>query len=418
MSAPKIRIAILLFTVGGILFACTRSRSTPPPAAPSLQAYLADAGVGEFSADVLEAVLALSPLPSKPPDPTNRYADHPKAAELGRALFFDKSLSANGAVACATCHDPDRGFSDGRARMHGVGDGPRHSPPIWNTAYQRWFFWDGRADTAWSQAQKPIESEVEMALPRAEYVRRVLNDSRYADEYRAVFGAFDPVLASGKASAALIDRAFANLTKAIAAYERLLSADDSAFDRFVAALKRRDPDGIRDYPAAARRGLAYFTTTGQCTLCHTGPLFTDGEFHNIGLKIGTDLPLDLGRHPGIEKVLADPMNGRGTFSDAAADDPVNDRLRYVVQKDNNFGEFKSPSLRGVADRAPYMHDGRFASLKEVLDFYSELPDRPALGHREESLKPLHLTENEKSDLIAFLNSLSPPRLPDHLRAAR
>ena len=170
-----------------------------------------------------------------------------------------------------------------------------------------------------------------------------------------------------------------------------------------------------EFNQQALRGLLLFVGKGQCTLCHSGPTFTDHEFHNIGLDRGGSA-LDQGRYPAVEQVKNDPFNGQGHFSD----DPsleANQALHYVTTRDSNLGEFKTPSLRNIARTAPYMHDGRFKTLEEVVQFYSTLPDQPALGHREESLQPLGLRQDEIKDLVAFLQTLTGMPLDESLMEA-
>lgn len=156
-----------------------------------------------------------------------------------------------------------------------------------------------------------------------------------------------------------------------------------------------------------------FVGRGQCILCHAGPNLSDGEFHNIGLPRLPDRPADKGRFIGIRKLGSDRFSGLGEFSDDRGPE-TNVKLRYLVQKLNNLGEFKTPTLRNISDTAPYMHDGRFASLGEVLDFYSELPGDPVYGHREETLVPLAFTEREKEDLESFLRTLQGAPLEEAL----
>ncbi len=361
----------------------------------------------EFSA---EEVRKLSPLPKVPPSPTNAYADDPGAARFGQALFFEKRLSANGEVSCATCHDPALGFSDAKPLSDGLGTTTRHSQTVWNVAYQRWFFWDGRADSLWAQSLQPLHSEVEMGATSEHLHAVVSGDASLRSAYRDVFGALPEDEAS-------LDRFEANLGKALEAYERKIVSAEAPFDRFVAALGENgeisENGGLEP---AAMRGLKLFVGRGRCILCHAGPNFSDGEFHNIGLPRNPKLPRDLGRFVGIRKVLADRFNGLGDFSDNRSPE-ANIKLRYLAVKTNNLGEFKTPTLRHIAQTAPYMHDGRFATLREVLDFYSELPGKPPVGHREETLVPLQLTDQEKDDLEAFLRSLTGAPLEDSLLAA-
>jgi len=346
-----------------------------------------------FSDEEIHEIRKLSPLPEIPPSPTNAVADNPAAAELGQHLFFDPRLSANGAISCATCHDPEKGFSDGKALSEGLATTARHSQSLWNVAHQRWLFWDGRADSLWAQSLQPILDEREMGSS-IEHVREVVvNDPLLHPAYENIFG---------KVGDHSPDRFFSNLGKAIEAYERKIISKGSAFDHFVSSI---DEPAEISFSESARRGLRIFVGRGQCLLCHSGPNFSDGEFHNIGLPRHPDLPRDSGRFVGIRKVQADRFNGIGEFSDDQGKE-ANVKLRYIVVKMNNLAEFKTPSLRNVAQTAPYMHDGRFKTLREVLHHYSKLPGEPPLGHREETLKPLHFAEQEMRDLEAFLKSLT------------
>jgi cytochrome c peroxidase len=355
-----------------------------------------------FSEDEIRQIRKLSPLPELPPSPTNRYADDAAAASLGQQLFFDPRLSADGTVACATCHDPSKGFSDNLALSEGLGKTDRHAQSLWNVGYQRWLFWDGRADSLWAQAIQPMLHEREMGATPEHLQQVIREDPALAEAYDALFGA------GGDHSP---DRLLANLGKAFEAYQRQLISKDSSFDQFVAAL----PEGGQ-LDESERRGLRLFVGRGQCVLCHAGPNFSDGEFHNIGLARNPALPRDSGRFEGGRKVKVERFNGTSEFSDDRSPE-ANIKLRYLVVKMNNLAEFKTPSLRNVAESAPYMHDGRFATLREVLDHYSELPGEPPLGHREETLIPLDLSDGEKDDLEAFLRTLTGAALDGSLLSA-
>jgi cytochrome c peroxidase len=379
------------------------------------------------STNVVE-ILSLSPLPSRPAQPTNQDADNPVAAQLGQELFFDTRFSANGEVSCATCHQPANEWTDGKALSVGLEQVKRNAPSLWNVAYQRWYFWDGRKDSLWSQALGPIEHPSEMGGSRFRAYRLIRDTPVYLKAYESVFGMLpalsgrtgvvdarpvpdNPQDAMHKAWVSFpaldrtaVDRVFSHIGKAIEAFQRQLISTDAPFDHFVAALRAGDAEGMGKLSDAVLRGMKIFTGKGQCTLCHGGPNFTDNEFHNIGLNRG-GRSLDQGRFPAIEQVRKDPFNGKGIHSDNPSME-ANKSLHYVAPKDNNLGEFKTPSLRNVTGTGPYMHDGRFHSLREVVVFYSTLPDTPAVGHREESLQPLHLDAREIDDLVAFLTSLT------------
>lgn len=357
----------------------------------------------------------LEPLPS---DPTNRYADDPGAARLGHRLFFDQRLSSTGEISCASCHLPGRQFQDDRALALGVGRTDRRTMPIAGTAYSPWLFWDGRKDSQWAQALGPLESPVEHGGTRALYVHVLANHHRA--EYERVFGPL-PDLASvpehaspsgDSASRAgwaamshedreAVTRAFVNIGKAIAAYERRLMPAESRADRYIELLLRdgRAPVGILEEDEVA--GMRLFIGKAQCVQCHNGPLLTDDHFHNTGVPAAPGLPRDLGRSAGAPAVLADEFNCRSPYSDAP------DRCReldFLVVDDHELTRaFKTPSLRGVADRPPYMHAGQLETLTDVIDHYDRAPRSPD-GHSE--LTRLRLSRRERRQLEAYLRSLS------------
>lgn len=340
------------------------------------------------------AIFKHSPLPPPPPNPTNRWADDPEVARLGARLFFDSRLSMNGQISCASCHDPERGFSDEKVRSEGLATTDRHSPALWNVAYQRWFFWDGRSDSLWSQSIQPLLSAREMGANYEHIFKVVSSDPILPGGYESAFGA-----AEGHSPG----RFLSNLGKALEAYQRTVISRDSPFDGFVAALKSGQPNSD-EISESAKRGLRIFINK-QCSLCHSGPNFSDGEFHNLGLPHVANLKRDAGRYEGISKLLADEFNGMGEFSDDRSE-KTNIKLRYLSPKLNNYSEFKTPTLRNVATSAPYMHNGSMADLQEILDFYNKLPSEAVLGHREETLVPLNLSSSERVNLEAFLRALT------------
>ena len=363
--------------------------------------------------------LSLSSLEPPPPDPTNRVADDPRAADLGKRLFFDTRLSANGSVACATCHQPDRDFQDGVALGRGVGVTTRRTMPIAATSRSPFLFWDGRRDSQWAQALGPLESAVEHGGTRAQYAHVV--SAHYRPEYEAVFGSM-PDLSSVPASAGpvsgsteaaswtsmtdsqrdAVTRVFVNVGKAIAAYERRIEFGPSRFDRYVDAVSDAGRgDGILTRDEIA--GLKLFIGEANCTQCHNGPLFTNNEFHNTGVPRRAELPGDDGRLTGAWTVLKDEFNCRSRWSDAPQQCA---ELEFLVTGDHTLERaYKVPSLRNVARRAPYMNAGQFATLAEVVDHYNRAPAAPA-AHTE--LKPLRLNAVELRQLEAFLHALSGP----------
>lgn len=364
-----------------------------------------------FDAATTAKILTHSPLGKPPPDLTNRLADDPEAARFGKRLFFEKRFSANGAIACATCHDPAKAFADGKSLSEGMGKGTRHVPTLLNAGFQRWSFWDGRADSMWSQALHPLESATEMGGERGRLATVLAGDAELRAEYEKVFGTMPDAREAASAATVL-----ANTGKALEAYERLLVSGDSEFDRFATALRTHDLAGQARYPEAAKRGLSIFVGKANCRLCHAGPLFSDGEFHNIGVPtLDRNPPRDAGRLAGIDAVRSDAFNAASVYSD----DPKGDRARdlgQLVKTSEMWGEFRTPTLRNVARTAPYMHQGQFATLREVLHYYSTLEGTvPAGHHGEQVIKPLHLTDGEIDDLLAFLETLTGADVPETLR---
>ncbi|MEY3012571.1 MAG: hypothetical protein RIT45_1306 [Pseudomonadota bacterium] len=253
-----------------------------------------------------------------PASPTNAHADDPAAAAFGRTLFFDKKLSVDGTIACASCHREDEGFSDPRAFSVGVRGqhGDRHAMPITAVAFQRFTLWDGRGDSVWIQPLKAIENEQEMDLTRVELLRRIAQ--HHAATYTALFGPLPSTAglpARGKpgmpawealpaATRDAIDRVGANVGKAIEAFERTILCENKRFDQWAAGTGTLDPRELR--------GARVFVENG-CDNCHSGPAFSDGEFHNIGIP-----STDPGRAVGSELLLADAFTRAPSETSAAA----------------------------------------------------------------------------------------------------
>jgi cytochrome c peroxidase len=338
--------------------------------------------------------LSLRELGPAPVDPTNRVADDPRAAEFGRTLFFDTRLSANGQVSCATCHIPEKEFQDGTPLAKGVGVTNRRTMPIAGMAHSPFLFWDGRKDSLWAQALGPLESPVEHGGSREQYATVIA--AHYRSDYEAIFGIM-PALSTRAAATAV----FVNMGKAIAAYERTIDYAPSRFDRYVDALQDtgRAPEGVLSADEVA--GLRLFIGKASCANCHNGPLFTNNEFHNTGVPTRAGFPADSGRLAGADAVLRDEFNCRSRWSDNRSKCA---ELDFLVTGDHVLERaFKVPSLRNVADRAPYMHAGQFNALSEVVDHYNRAPEAPA-GHSE--LEPLRLSTRERRQIEAFLRSLS------------
>jgi cytochrome c peroxidase len=362
--------------------------------------------------------LSLRTLGPVPADPTNRVADDAGAAALGERLFFDARLSANGRVSCATCHDPARDFQDGVALAKGVGTTSRRTMPIASMAFSPFLFWDGRKDSLWAQALGPLESAVEHGGTRAQYAHVIAR--HYQREYERLFGALpdlsdvpakagpvdDPAAhaawrAMTEAQRDVVTRVFVNIGKAIAAFERRIVYRPSRFDRYVDALvdTGRAPEGVLGRDEVA--GLRLFIGKASCTNCHNGPLLTNNEFHSTGVPARPGLLDDRGRLTGADAVLGDEFNCRSRWSDHTS---TCAELQFLVTGDHALDRaFKVPSLRNVAERAPYMHAGQIEILAEVIAHYNKAPQAPT-GHTE--LKPLRLTASERVQIEAFLRSLS------------
>lgn len=361
------------------------------------------------------SIAELEPLPA---DPTNRVADDPAAVALGHKLFFETRLSSNGQVSCATCHKPERELQDGTPLATGVGTTNRRTMPVAGTAYSPFLFWDGRKDSQWAQALGPLESAVEHGGTRAQYAHVIA--AHYRTDYERLFGPLPDLSAVPRVAGPVSDPAaaaawkampeeqrlavtqiYVNIGKAIAAYERRLQFGESRFDRYVAALTEgRAPTGVLTPDEVA--GLRLFIGKANCTQCHNGPLFTNNEFHNTGVPANAALPPDRGRMSGATDVLGDEFNCRSRWSDATVKQCA--ELDFMVTGAHELERaYKVPSLRNVAERAPYMHAGQLATLEDVLAHYNRAPAAPA-GHTE--LKPLALDPRELRQLAAFLRTLS------------
>ncbi|MDJ0940664.1 MAG: cytochrome c peroxidase [Woeseiaceae bacterium] len=349
------------------------------------------------------ASLSIDALPPLPPDPTNAVADDLAAAEFGHALFFEPRLSDNGMISCSTCHQPIRYFTDGLPRGVALGMSKRNTPTIVGSAYSPWMYWDGRRDSQWSQALAPLEDPNEHGTSRMRVLSLVASEPAYRERYEALFGGPPSLLEPAE-----IDRAFANIGKAIAAYERLLMPGRSKFDDYAAHLAAGG-----DYREQAYldddelHGLRLFMGKGRCTECHNGPLFTNNEFHNTGLlSLPGELP-DRGRSDGRRLVEADPFNCLGAFND----DPGRacPELRYVRTGVELIGATRTPSLRNIAHTAPYQSKGQHATLAEVIQHYDVAP-LAMIGHNE--AEPLGLKPWERDRIEAFLDTLSAPPATD------
>ena len=357
----------------------------------SNQANATDAHFTDWSTRELALIqsLSLSQLPPPPPSPSNKYADDPRAAALGRAIFNDSRFSANGKISCATCHRQDYGFTDDLPQGIGIGVASRRTMPIVGMAYQKWFFWDGRADSLWSQTLGPLENPVEHGIDRHQVQQLV--SLHYSQPYQQVF--------DGDAKSQSVNQVFANTGKALAAHVRTLLPEATQFDTYADALQSGTNENSI-LTATETRGLRLFVGKAKCVNCHNGPMLTNGEFHHSGTPDNGDL--DPGRGAAFQELETTEFGFFGKWSDA---DPEadGDHIRFLDRDSHKYvGTFKTPTLRGVSDRPPYMHNGTFNSLAQVLNNYravsgSKLADEVFHGD---------LSDDDLSDIEAFLGTLS------------
>lgn len=286
---------------------------------------------------------------------------------LGKQLYFDKRLSKDNTISCASCHDPKKGWSNGEAFATGVRGqvGGRSSPTIINSAYQELQFWDGRAKLLEGQALGPIQNPIEMDMPLDEVVAKLNKIEGYKKQFQKVFGT--EVTADG-------------IAKAIAAFERTVLSGDAPYDRFKAG-------ETKALTESAQRGMKVFFGKAHCSACHVGPNFTDGGFHNVGVGMELEKP-DIGREE-------------------------------LSKQGGDRGAFKTPTLREIARTAPYMHNGAHKTLEEVVEYYDK--GGFACETLDEEIYPLKLTPEEKADLVTFLKEglsskkypdVEPPKLPE------
>jgi cytochrome c peroxidase len=408
--------------------------------------------------------LWIGSLGQEPADPTNAVANDPRAAALGHQLFFDKSLSEDGSVACATCHDPEIAFADNNELAEGRGTAPRNTPSIIGSAFNRFQFWDGRSDSLWAQALGPMESAVEHGTNRVYIARQVFKTYRF--EYEAIFGSMNdlndetrfPTSSRSLENATvrvawdnmrpedqqITLRVFTNVGKAIAAYERLLRPAAAPFDQYAEAiLENNDSSGLNAISSDAQAGLKLFVGKANCVACHSSALFNDQNFYNTGVGINPNLGrADPGRSRGLAQLERSGFSCFSVFSDAnnpcevtraALGLTATDTLKPANGSENTatvlpqmfsssnspddvvevtggstrfnewLGAFKTPGLRNVARTAPYMYAGQLKTLKKVIEHYNRAPES-TLGKTK--LKPLGLNTQEIEQLVEFLNTLN------------
>ena len=427
-------------------------------------AACADDDIDGFHEGEWATISSLSPLPAPPPDPSNKFADDPGAAALGQMLFFDPSYSGPiligddgqngglgpagtpGLVACASCHlGPwmiDTRSQPGHISL-GSGYVPRNATSMVNAAYYvPWSENDGVRDSHWSKNMIDLEADIGANTTRLALAHFMYET--YRAEYDAVFDqalptALDPAdpdaarfPLAGKpgtpewdgmtpADQALVTRIYVNYGKALQAYERMLISKNARFDRYVGQnFDQLDP--------AEKRGLGLFIGKAGCVRCHSGPAFTDNQFHNLGMVwMGENITEDWeqGRFGGIEFLLADDHEFRADSE--WSDDPENGAARLatvpadrvdgtLVVDETTRGQWRTKSLRHVAETAPYMHNGQFATLREVVEFYNRGGDDAGyIGDKSPLMTPLDMSDDEIDDVVAFLGTLTGEEIPVELR---
>jgi len=370
--------------------------------------------------------LSLSALQSPLNSGHNALSNVPEAIALGNALFNDQKLSLSGEKSCASCHKPDYYFAEPQERSTGSAPTMRHAPSLLGAAYRRWLYWDGRRDTLWAQALTPLETKGEMDNTRTDVVRYVSNHAKYAKPFRQLTGieetfknldrfptAAGPYSTNGGKMAwhkmaeqdrNVVNNAFVAVGKIIAAYERTLMPGASRFDEFVSSLSAQTKDKKALLNKDEIAGLKLFISPNKtnCLQCHNGPLFTNEGFHNIATGPNKAGVFDYGRAFGLQAALFNPFNCRSHYSDDQTCDHVVYAQRSELPSTMN-GAFKVPSLRNVAASSPYMHDGRFSDLTQVVAWYLNVPETKDIDHE---LQTMTLTKQETQQLIAFLKTLT------------
>lgn len=408
-----------------------------------------------FTVEEWTIVEGLSPLPETPPDPTNKYADDPRAVALGKKLFFEKRYSAglkigndgtNGAageigdtetMGCAMCHIPSASFVDTRSNPNNTSVGvkwtTRNTPTIINVAHHKLHGYAGKQDSLWCQASLSPESGSNSAGNRCGYAHMLFE--HYREEYDALFDDPLPTALSTSAPDAsrfptkckpksgdapdgpwemmteedrtIVNTIMANQGKAVAAYERQIISGNAPFDQYVAG----DEGAMSD---AAKRGLKLFVGKAACVDCHQDAIFTDHEFHNLGVpqEGPTVAATDTGRFDDVNKLLKHAFNSKSQWNDGPDPGKITDQ---TVQTDDLKGQFRTSMLRNVAQTAPYMHTGSLATLRDVVEFYNDGGGHADfVGEKSPVLVPLMLDDREMDDLVAFLEALTGEPIPDEL----
>jgi cytochrome c peroxidase len=343
-----------------------------------------------FSDREIKIILSHGPWPAPTAhDPTNRASGKQDAIELGTVLFFDQRLSGSGTRACVSCHVPERNWTDNLRRGVGAAELERNTPTLMNVRGQRWYGWDGAADSLWAQSLRPIVDARELAATPRQVAGLVRDDEQLSCRYRKVFG--EPPSPTDD------EMVFVNVGKVLAAFQETLLSGRTPFDQFRDALARGESPASLSYSTPAQRGLQIFIGKGGCTSCHSGPNFTNGEFFNTGLSRFESLEKrDPGRAAGIRHLRESRFNLLGPYNDDATGASAA-HTRRIAMGSGSAGEFKVPTLRNLILTAPYGHDGDVETIAEVVRLHGS-DGRPAGAPS--------LTPREQTDLVVFLESLS------------
>ncbi len=350
-----------------------------------------------LSEDEIQQTLMFGPWPpALESDPSNRVSGNPQAIALGEALFNDPLLSVDGALACVSCHDPEQAFASSNPRAIGRVLLDRNTPSLRNLAGLRWYGWGGKSDNLWAASLHPIVDEKEMAHSSVS-LKSAIAYSAYATDFETLFGGIsdqDP------------EQVLVNTAKTLSAYLETLITNRTPFDDFRDALEQRDMETAGRYSVSAQRGLQLFLGRGNCAFCHSGPKFSNNEFHDAGVPYflnGSEV--DEGRYGGLNLLFSSAFTLDGNWND----DPEKQGawpVRNVRRTHADFGTFRTPSLRGVAETAPYMHNGTLADLGAVVRHYSQIDMERLHADGEAILTELNLTDREIADLVTFLSTLS------------
>lgn len=325
-------------------------------------------------------IVPLAPLPPVPVP-----ADNPQTAakiELGKMLFFDPRLAGDNSTSCAKCHDPDKGFSSG-TELSPAYPGTkhwRHAPTVLNAAYLKQLFWDGREHTLEGQAVGPVQAPIEMNQHPVLLEEELKQVPWYVEKFKEVFDS---------------EVDFQNMAKAISAFERTIISRNVPFDRYL----KGDQSALS---AEQKRGLTLFKGKAKCMQCHHGPLLTDQSLHATGVPETEPLRTE------PDRIATRRFFVRGTGYKDYRSVNADYGLEFITKLRSDRFKFKTPSLREIAETAPYMHNGALETLEDVIDFYDA--GGGTLPNKSSKLSRLGLTESEKEDLIAFLESLTGDKL--------